>query len=161
MAPIHDSRVWRIDEEWQDRVSGHACAFCSRIGMQGHGIEVMDLRVSRWMLGRNQYVRGYSILILNFHAIELFELTAQDRGDFIDDIAQASSALHTLLSPIKINIEMQGNVIPHLHCHIKPRFASDRPGHARIYQDQETRLLPEEDYAAIAASLREVASRSS
>jgi diadenosine tetraphosphate (Ap4A) HIT family hydrolase len=50
---------------------------------------------------------------------------------------------------------MQGNVIPHLHCHIKPRFDSDRPGHARIFQDQEVRLLEEDDYNARVTALRE------
>jgi diadenosine tetraphosphate (Ap4A) HIT family hydrolase len=155
MSPLPDSRPWSIDADWQDRVSGRSCAFCATAGAQIHGVKVADLRVSQWLLGRNQYVRGYSILILKFHAVELFTLSLQDRQDFVEDIAQASRALYTVCAPIKLNIEMQGNVIPHLHCHIKPRYVSDRPGHARIFQDQEVRFLQEEDYKTFVTRLRE------
>ena len=34
-------------------------------------------------------------------------------------------ALHTLFTPPKINYEIHGNSIPHLHMHIYPRSADD------------------------------------
>jgi diadenosine tetraphosphate (Ap4A) HIT family hydrolase len=33
--------------------------------------------------------------------------------------------LRTLLNPIKVNIASFGNVVPHLHWHIIPRFEGD------------------------------------
>jgi diadenosine tetraphosphate (Ap4A) HIT family hydrolase len=149
-------RKWIIDEKWRDAITGRACEFCKAVVADDseHGFKVADLRVSRWMLGSNQYIRGYSILILNFHSVEIFQLNDEHRKQFIDDIADASFALNEVLSPIKINLEMQGNVVPHLHCHIKPRFVTDRPGHARIFQDQQRIICENSEYESLAQQLR-------
>ncbi|PAQ07665.1 HIT family protein [Mesorhizobium temperatum] len=150
---------WKLDQKWHDRVTGAACELCTlleadtAVSLEGH--KVADLRVSRWILGQNQYIRGYSILVLSSHAVELFELEKEVRGQFVDDIADASQALQRVLSPIKINLEIQGNVVPHLHCHIKPRFLVDRPGHARIFQNAGKIVLPDEDYQSMVSQLRD------
>ena len=153
---------WNLDQIWRDRISGVSCELCSVIGADSatssEGYKVADLRVSRWILGRNQYIRGYSLLVLNTHAIELHDLVRPVRERFVEDIALAGATLNRVLSPIKINIEMQGNVIPHLHCHIKPRFLTDRPGHARIFQNGGRVELLDSEYSQMVLSLREAIS---
>ena len=37
----------------------------------------------------------------------------------------AARALAKLLKPIKLNYQISGNTIPHLHMHLFPRFAED------------------------------------
>ncbi|MEI5680665.1 HIT family protein [Mesorhizobium sp. CCNWLW179-1] len=149
---------WKLDQKWQNRITGTACELCSLLeadtAVSSEGHKVADLRVSRWILGQNQYIRGYSILVLSSHAVELFELEKEVRSRFVDDIADASQALQRVLSPIKINLEIQGNVVPHLHCHIKPRFLGDRPGHARIFQNAGRIVLRDEDYRSMVSQLR-------
>jgi ATP adenylyltransferase len=149
---------WKVDQKWHNRISGTACELCTLLeadmAASSEGHKVADLRVSRWILGQNQYIRGYSFLVLSSHAVELFELEKEVRSKFADDIADASRALQRVLSPIKINLEIQGNVVPHLHCHIKPRFLTDRPGHARIFQNAGRIVLPDEDYQSMVSRLR-------
>lgn len=149
---------WKLDQVWRDRITGASCELCAMVKdeyvVSREGYKVADLRISRWILCQNQYVKGYSVLVLNAHAIELFDLEDKARSEFAEDIATASKALHHALSPIKINLEMQGNIIPHLHCHIKPRFLTDRPGHARIFQNAGTHILADEEYQEMIGRLQ-------
>ena len=149
-------KPWILDERWQSRLTGRDCEFCHDNDSPDstHGSVVRELRVSRWVLGSNQYIRGYSILILKHHAIEFCDLDPHVRHDFSEDIADASRALVSVLRPIKLNLEMQGNVVPHLHCHIKPRFETDRPGHTRIFQDAEHIEATEQERNWLCESLR-------
>lgn len=157
MATSDGPKKWVIDDHWQAKHSGHNCEFCDdlRSGNEsGLGTVVGDLRTSRWILGRNQHIRGYSILVLKGHSVELFDLDPLVRHKFADDIADASALLNAELDPIKINLEMQGNVEPHLHCHVKPRFANDTPGHARIFQDAQIIEPPRTEMLMLRDSLR-------
>jgi diadenosine tetraphosphate (Ap4A) HIT family hydrolase len=91
-----------------------------------HELWISDLRVSSAILSRNQICRGYTILIYNKgHYTELFELSLEDRAAFAEDLAQISRAIHDAFRPDKMNYELLGNVVPHLHWHIIPRKAAD------------------------------------
>lgn len=151
-------RGWNLGARWQARIAGTECEFCAWDAhtSASYPVEVARLRVSRWYLGANQYVQGYSVLVLDRHAIELYDLSVDVRQAFTEDIADAARALDEILKPIKMNIELQGNVIPHLHCHLKPRFAYDRPAHARIFQDAQLKEIPMTELEGFAVSLRAV-----
>ena len=45
--------------------------------------------------------------------------------ELIKKIAQTEKALRDLLNPDKINIASLGNMTPHLHWHIIPRYRND------------------------------------
>lgn len=147
---------WNLGPDWQCALDGSNCAFCRWEApvRDLYPVEVARLRVSRWLLGANQYVHGYGLLVLDHHAIELHDLDATRRAAFIEDIADAARALASVVQPIKMNLEMLGNVIPHLHCHLKPRYASDLPAHARISQDERHRPAATEELGQMAEKLR-------
>src|SRR6266487_1309031 len=44
---------------------------------------------------------------------------------FWQDVLLVSKALADLLAPVKMNYEIHGNTIPHLHVHLYPRFQAD------------------------------------
>jgi len=69
--------------------------------------------------------RGYCILILHRHAVEIHELSADERTQWIEDMARIGSAITAVCQPVKLNYSMLGNMVPHLHCHIMPRYFSD------------------------------------
>jgi diadenosine tetraphosphate (Ap4A) HIT family hydrolase len=53
-----------------------------------------------------------------------------------------------------MNFEILGNAVPHLHCHIKPRYYGDpAPGRPISLDGAETRLTAPE-YAARVATIR-------
>ena len=98
---------------------------------------------------------GYCTLIFHRHAIELFDLTSDERAQWIEDIARIEQAIVTVCEPAKFNITMLGNMVPHLHCHILPRYSTDPEwGHPPAYRrPAERNLLTPEDYEELKAAL--------
>ena len=56
---------------------------------------------------------------------ELFELDADDRALFVEEVALASTVLRDLFQPHKINVAALGNQVSQLHCHVIARFHHD------------------------------------
>jgi diadenosine tetraphosphate (Ap4A) HIT family hydrolase len=77
------------------------------------------------ILGAWQFSEGYCIAICRQHVRELFELESAARHAFIDEIATLGQALAKAFAPLKLNVEMLGNQVPHLHCHLFPRYLGD------------------------------------
>ena len=59
------------------------------------------------------------------HVVEPFELPASSGFAFWRDVLLVAKALADLFSPVKMNYEIHGNTIPHLHVHLYPRFHAD------------------------------------
>jgi diadenosine tetraphosphate (Ap4A) HIT family hydrolase len=68
---------------------------------------------------------GYVCLVSKLHVVEPFELPLQERAAFWNETMLVARALDELLSPAKLNYEIHGNTVPHLHLHLFPRFAGD------------------------------------
>ena len=76
-------------------------------------------------LFEDQYFAGWTVLILNDHATELFELSLNKRHALIDEVSQVAHMLSSVFSPQKINYELLGNQVPHIHWHLIPRLPND------------------------------------
>jgi diadenosine tetraphosphate (Ap4A) HIT family hydrolase len=114
---------------WDTLISGERCPICdllrSGAGEDEHGIAVADLSFSRLFLAKNQFVLGYCVLMCRKHVIEPYELSAEERLNFFDDLALAGKVLQAAFKADKMNYNLLGNVIPHLHAHILPRYFTD------------------------------------
>ena len=86
---------------------------------------VADLSVSVAALCPDQAVRGRCLVTLRDHVTELFQLTPAMRTAFLEDVARVAEALFRTVAPVKINYALLGNVVPHMHWHIIPRFRED------------------------------------
>ena len=87
---------------------------------------IADLDVSTAFLSDNQICPGYAILVYNKgHATELFQLEAQDRQAYMEDLTKVAKAINDAYHPHKMNYELLGNIVPHLHWHIIPRQTTD------------------------------------
>ncbi len=87
---------------------------------------IADLRVSTAFLSSNQICRGYTILIYNkAHVTELFHLRKEDRIAFLEDSNKMAKTINDAFKSHKMNYELLGNVVPHLHWHIIPRLKED------------------------------------
>ena len=65
--------------------------------------------------------RDYLCVVAKRHVEEVFELDLDERRAFWDDVTLASEQLSNLVRPDKINIELHGNTIRHLHAHVFAR----------------------------------------
>jgi diadenosine tetraphosphate (Ap4A) HIT family hydrolase len=81
-------------------------------------------------LGQWQFYEGYAVLISRRHATELSQLKDEERRGFLEEMCLLASAIEAAYSPHKLNYELLGNVVPHLHWHIFPRMKTD-PDHLK------------------------------
>ena len=75
-------------------------------------------------LGPWQYYTGYCMLMSREHAKELSQL-GPNRAAFLDEMATLAQAIEECFRPHKLNYELLGNLVPHLHWHLFPRSADD------------------------------------
>ena len=99
--------------------------------------------------------KGYCILIFRRHAVEIHELTEDERRQWIEDISAIGRVITDRCRPAKLNVTMLGNMVPHLHCHIIPRYSTDPDwGRPPAYKrPADRRALSDEEYDFLKASL--------
>jgi len=68
---------------------------------------------------------GFLRVILNAHVKEMTDLAASDRVALMQVVFAAEGALREVMRPEKINLASLGNMVPHIHWHVIPRFADD------------------------------------
>ena len=68
---------------------------------------------------------GFCRVILNAHTREMTDLPEAERARLMNVVYAVEGLLCDLLRPDKINLASFGNVVPHLHWHVIPRFTDD------------------------------------
>jgi diadenosine tetraphosphate (Ap4A) HIT family hydrolase len=68
---------------------------------------------------------GFLRVILNTHIKEMTALPASDQLALMLVVFATEAALRKVMAPDKINLASLGNVVPHLHWHVIPRFTDD------------------------------------
>lgn len=81
---------------------------------------------SGWaVFGERQFLRGYALLLPDPVVPTLNDLTAPDRGRFLEDMARLGDALLAATGALRINYAMFGNLEPALHAHVVPRYREE------------------------------------
>jgi len=68
---------------------------------------------------------GFARVTWNEHVREMSDLPDADRLLVNDAVWKVEQALREVMQPLKVNLASLGNVVPHLHWHLIPRFADD------------------------------------
>ena len=64
-------------------------------------------------------------VICNAHVREMSDLAIAERSRLMRTVLVVEDALRAALAPDKINLASLGNLVPHLHWHVIPRFVRD------------------------------------
>ena len=97
------------------------CVFCGGDG--GEALFRDDLL--RVVLVDDADYPGFVRVIANAHVREMTDLAPADRQRLLAAVLAVESAQREALAPHKVNLASLGNVTPHLHWHVIPRFADD------------------------------------
>jgi len=92
---------------------GSVCLVCNHVP----GDVVAELAASWVTLPRRTPLAGYVCLVAKRQVVEPFELPMDERMTFWEDVNRQAAALNRELSPVKINYDIHGNTLPHLHLH--------------------------------------------
>lgn len=132
-------------------MTGHGCPLCAAADEQ-----------VLWQDGRLRVIHvddpchpGFTRVIWNRHTTEMTQLAPGERAALMEAIWQVEQTLRDVLSPTKINLAQFGNMVPHLHWHVIPRWRDDShfpeaiwasapertEAQARAWQDQQPRIV--------------------
>jgi len=104
------------------------CLFCRRLAALPElppGDVVWQFPRSVAFLGPWQFYHGYCVLVARAHATELSRLEDAVRRAYLDEMCLLARAIEDCFRPHKLNYELLGNQVPHLHWHLFPRSAAD------------------------------------
>jgi diadenosine tetraphosphate (Ap4A) HIT family hydrolase len=68
---------------------------------------------------------GFARVIWKDHVREVSDLADADRLLLNDAVYKLELAVRDVMQPLKVNVASLGNVVPHLHWHVIPRYADD------------------------------------
>src|SRR5947207_1032531 len=104
------------------RSADPAGVICDR----GSPLDVIVELSATWVTAaRHASLPGYVCVVSRRHVIEPHELVGRDRVAFWDDVSAVAKGVQHSTRSAKLNYEIHGNTVRHLHVHIYPRYPGD------------------------------------
>ena len=103
---------------------------------------IADLGLSMAYLHEDQFFPGWTVVVLKRHATELFHLAPTERIQLMEEVSRAAKTLAEAFEAKKINYELLGNQLPHIHWHVIPRLASDPAPLEPVWRVQHEPVQP-------------------
>ena len=98
------------------------CELCSSVG----GEFVWESSLCRVVCIADVDYPGFCRVILNRHEREMTDLSEEERSQVMRVVFAVEAALRRLINPDKINLASFGNMTPHVHWHVIPRWRNDK-----------------------------------
>ncbi len=149
--------VRRWPDDWVERKRGKDCPMCEsgRPDETPYGVRIKAGVHSDAYLQRHGVVRGYSIVIWRGrHVAEPTELEWEEAAGYWREVLEVARALEDYYQPVKINVEMLGNTMPHLHTHVRPRYLDDPAPFGPLPHGLNDPAFPDAQLRTDAAALR-------
>ena len=105
-------------------MSPDGCPFCAK-EPQDPARRIAELGTSVLYLAEDQFFPGWCLLILKRHAAELWQLDPAERTTLMEEVSRVARALASVFDAVKMNYELLGNQVAHVHWHLVPRRADD------------------------------------
>jgi len=68
---------------------------------------------------------GFCRVIWNHHVVEMTDLSYGEREHLMTLVFAVEEAIRHVMHPDKVNIAALGNMVPHIHWHVIPRYQDD------------------------------------
>ena len=118
-----------------------ACEFCASPG----GAVLWQNAVCRVVRVDEPDYPGFCRVILKRHAREMTDLDPGEREGLMAVVYAVEEVIRATMRPDKMNLASLGNMTPHVHWHVIPRFRDDRhfPGPVWSEPRREPVIPPE------------------
>jgi diadenosine tetraphosphate (Ap4A) HIT family hydrolase len=102
-------------------LSAAACELCEGAG----GVILWQNGLCRVVLAEEPGFPGFCRVILARHVRETTDLEPAERAKLLAVVFAVEEAVRETMRPDKVNVASLGNVVPHVHWHVVPRFHDD------------------------------------
>jgi diadenosine tetraphosphate (Ap4A) HIT family hydrolase len=99
-----------------------ACEFCDSAG----GTLLWQDDFCRVVRADEPDYPGFCRVILARHVREMTDLAEPERERLMRVVFAVERAVRDAMAPHKMNVASLGNMVPHVHWHVIPRFSDDR-----------------------------------
>jgi diadenosine tetraphosphate (Ap4A) HIT family hydrolase len=108
-------------------------------------------------LERHAIARGHAIVIFrDRHVADFTSLTPSEVAAYWCDVHTVAQMIERVFAPCHMNYQLLGNLVPHLHIHLVPRYLDDAaPGRPLPW---EPKPLAESEFDSQLQLLKNVAS---
>lgn len=103
-------------------IDGQTCELCSTPG----GAVLWQSALCRVIRVDDPYYPGFCRVIWSAHVREMTDLEPAHQRLLMHVVLTVEAVVRRLFSPDKINLASFGNMVPHVHWHIIPRWQDDR-----------------------------------
>jgi diadenosine tetraphosphate (Ap4A) HIT family hydrolase len=142
------NRTW--PEDWEARKSGIGCPFCVDLAARSFH----KGRISEALLERHAIANGHVAVVFQRRHVAAFpDLTHEELAQYWTDIQDIGKAIETVFKPCHLNYLLLGNIVPHLHVHVVPRYLDDSAPERPL--PWNTSPVPEELFAEQVRQLRD------
>jgi diadenosine tetraphosphate (Ap4A) HIT family hydrolase len=113
------------------------CALVERCRADAFADFVAELPHSFVILGDAQFYRGYCVVVAKRHVDEIHLMPPEEARALFEETVAVGRAIALATSPLKLNYECLGNLEPHVHWHVFPRFEADAMRAAPVWMRPE------------------------
>jgi diadenosine tetraphosphate (Ap4A) HIT family hydrolase len=113
------------------------CALIERCRAGNFADFVAELPHSFVILGDAQFYRGYCVVLAKRHADEIHLMPPDEARALFDETIAVGRGIALTMCPLKLNYECLGNLEPHVHWHVFPRFEADAMRAAPVWMRPE------------------------
>lgn len=143
-------------KKWQKMTQKEHCPICNAEPMPEGMEDVYELKYTWLNAEPKECLKGASHVTSKIHAVELYELKDKALVGFMKEVSIYAKALKKVTNCVKINYEIHGNTIPHLHLHLYPRYMDDPfPNKAIDYNQKSVNIYNEGEYKQFIQNLKE------
>jgi len=96
---------------------------------------------------------GFCRVILKRHAREMTDLDEAERAGLMTVVYAVEDAIRATMRPDKMNLASLGNMTPHVHWHVVPRFRDDRHYPTPVWAVPQREAVVPSERAQAAAQL--------
>ena len=137
-------------------MDGKGCELCATAG----GVLLWESPDCRVVRIDDPHYPGFCRVIWNAHVREMSDLEPAARLSLMNVVFAVERVVRDLYAPDKINLASFGNMTPHLHWHVIPRWRDDRHFPEPVWGSVHRETLPSRasvgDAALRAALIRQL-----
>ncbi len=109
------------------------CIFCKVVGGELPAYKIYENEHVIAFLDIYPHAKGHTLVIPKKHGMMMFDFTSEELSQLMTGVEIATKRIQDVLKPDGFNIgwnhgEKAGQVVPHLHVHIMPRWEGDGGG---------------------------------